>query len=159
MHEATDNCQRACSTVLRASDAYAVSGTTGERCSMVLQRLDAIGGVAECGDLVELLRRQVPQPLSVLARWIASRDLVCVQYRAQTLVPLFQIDFLHARVRPGVGMVLDELQGFCDGELTMAEWFAGPNVWLGGAAPATLIGVGDADVVGAARADRFVARW
>lgn len=69
---------------------------------------------------------------------------------------MFQIDFLATQVRPEVQQILAEFAGVFD-DWEIAEWFAAPNLWLADAPPAEMLCRDPEAVVGAARADRFIA--
>lgn len=96
------------------------------------------GGVCPPEELVGRMRPHWQQPVSLLAKWIAGRKLVSFSWRAQLLVPLFQL------VRPtmapsqaiaecsrGLGELVDD-EGF-------AEWFVRPCMWLGNKMPVELL--------------------
>ncbi len=83
--------------------------------------------------------------------------LLLVEWRSQTLLPLFQFDLPSARLRAPVAAAVRELSDVFD-DWDLAHWFAQPNVWLGNAAPATLVDAHAGAVLAAARADRFIAR-
>jgi hypothetical protein len=115
------------------------------------------GGLASGDEVTLLLRKRTAQPISLLARWIATQRAVSFTWKGQFLLPLFQFELSDMSVRAAVSAVLDELAGvFDDGEL--AAWFALPNAWLQGAAPVDVLDVEQAAVLNAARADRYVAR-
>ncbi len=115
------------------------------------------GGFVSGDDVMHRLRRLVQQPASTLERWLASRKVLNVWWRDQTLMPMFQFDLENMTVRPACARVVDELKAvFDDWELTL--WFATPNTWLNGMAPVTLLTRDDVQVLQAARADRFVCR-
>jgi hypothetical protein len=59
-------------------------------------------------------------------------------------------------LRPGVRQVVAELAPVFD-EADIAAWLAEPNAWLGGRAPLATMSTDTANVLRAARADRFVA--
>lgn len=114
------------------------------------------GGVATGTVVAERLRAKVSQPVSALARWIVDRRVVAMACGPALLLPLFQFDFATGCVRSGVAPTLAELAGVMDdGEV--ACWFAQPNAWLHGAAPAQILSSDAGAVLAAARADRFVA--
>lgn len=115
------------------------------------------GGVATGSDVAERLRAKVGQPVSLVARWIVDRRVIAISSSSRLLLPLFQFDFAAGCVRSGVEKTMAELVGVMDDD-ELACWFAQPNAWLNGAAPAELL-LSDAQaVLAAARADRFVAR-
>ena len=115
------------------------------------------GGVASGEVVASLLRQRSEQPISLLARWIVARQVVCFVWRSQTWLPLFQFDLARMEVQPGAKNAIAELSGAFD-DWDMANWFAEPNSWLAGATPADTLGSDVEAVLHAARADRYVAR-
>lgn len=115
------------------------------------------GGFVGADELVERFRFVVDQPLSRLARWIASRSAISISWRAQTLIPAFQFTTVGVSIRPSCTDVLQELRDVFD-EWELALWFASPNAWLGNAIPVDVLEGSRPAVLQAARADRFIAR-
>jgi hypothetical protein len=124
--------------------------------TQTMQVYDSIGGVASGDELVGLFCGASAQPISRIARWIVDRRLVRIPWRSQTLLPLFQFDLDGNSLRPGIEQITAELSGVFD-DLDLAIWFAQPNTWLDGAAPAHVFNHDLPTVLEAARADRFVA--
>jgi Protein of unknown function (DUF2384) len=60
-------------------------------------------------------------------------------------------------IRPAVKQAVAELQCFLDSS-KVAAWFREPNLWLGNRRPLDLVDESPDCVLGAARADRCVAR-
>jgi hypothetical protein len=114
------------------------------------------GGFMSSDDVAHGLRGVCDQPISRLARWIVSRSIITISWRAQTLVPAFQFDRADMSIVPGVANVLQELRTAFD-NWEMALWFAAPNAWLDYAAPVALLANDASSVVQAARTDRFIA--
>lgn len=122
------------------------------------------GGLVSGDELAELLRSQcesaaqivVPQPVSLVARWIVSHAVVTIDSPWGCMLPLFQFDLPHAAVHPGMRPLLSELQGVFD-DAELALWFVTPNDWLGGACPARAMHNFLPAVRMAARTDRYVA--
>ena len=121
------------------------------------QAYAASGGLIADDELAAVLGRSVDQPLSRLARWILNREVVCIPWQLQSVLPLFQFDQRDMSLRPEVVEVVSELAGALD-DWDVALWFATPNSWLEGATPVDTIGIDAAAVLQAARADRFIAR-
>ena len=96
------------------------------------------GGLATADEMVRLLRRHADQPLSQLAHWIVGGDVVNLDWRCETFVPLFQFNRLDLSLRPEVLDVVQELSGAFDNWDT-ALWFAQSNEWLQEAAPVDII--------------------
>lgn len=127
------------------------------RLQRVLQDYRCIGGVATGDQIVWLMRGKLDQPVSVVARWIVGRDVVSINWRNRILLPLFQFDLARCTLAPGLEQAIDELRdAFAFDDAEIAEWFASPNSWLGGARPCQRLGPDPGAVLQAARADRFV---
>ena len=121
-----------------------------------LADFSATGGVIGGDELARLLRSATDQPISLLAHWIVSREVLNFSIDSENYLPKFQFDFDRMTVRPGVRAVIDELRApFDDWEL--AQWFTRTNNWLDGRSPAEALADNPSDVLQAARADRFVA--
>lgn len=101
------------------------------------------GGWVSGNELADLIRRQgqdddrfhVAQPVSLVARWIVSGQVISVDTPWGDMLPLFQFDLHRAELRPGVAMVRAELQGALDG-IELALWFVTPHEGLQGDCPA-----------------------
>jgi hypothetical protein len=115
------------------------------------------GGLVSGDVLAAMLRLQCDQPISSVARRIVQRELVHVWWRRQILVPLFQFDPPDMALRRGVRQVLEMLAPAYD-DWNIATWFAAPSAWLDGLRPADVIARDPAEVMEAARADRFLAK-
>ena len=126
------------------------------RWSDELAAFSPTGGVIDGDELTLLLRAVSDQPISLLAHWIVAREVLTLSWDAQTYLPKFQFDFETLAVRPGMREVISELRTPFD-DRDLAQWFVRPNNWLAGRSPAEAIAVDPADVLQAARADRFVA--
>ena len=128
--------------------------------SVLCQGYQRSGGLVGADHLAGLMRHgaatMVSQPISQLARWIVSRQVVCVPWRAQTWLPLFQFGDCRACLRPGLAAAIGELGDVFD-DWELALWFASSNSSLGGAAPADRLASHPVDVWQAARTDRFIA--
>ena len=121
-----------------------------------LADFSATGGVIGGDELARLLRSATDQPISLVAHWIVSREVLNFSIDSENYLPKFQFDFDRMTVRPGVRAVIDELRApFDDWEL--AQWFTRTNNWLDGRSPAEALADNPSDVLQAARADRFVA--
>jgi hypothetical protein len=122
----------------------------------VQQSFRGAGGVASGDQVAYMLRERIEQPVSVVARWIVGREVVCYEWRSQTMLPLFQFDLSQAALRPSIAGVTRELRGVY-ADRCMALWFVEPNLWLDGATPLQMIELEPDAVLQAARADRWVA--
>jgi len=115
------------------------------------------GGWVSSDRMVRRMRHHWAQPISALAQRIVKRELVHVAWHAQILIPLFQFSTDDWVVRPVVRSALVELRGVFD-DWEVASWFAQANTWLSEQRPVDLAVQDDGAVIGAARADRFIAR-
>lgn len=121
-----------------------------------LQRqLRASGGLCSSEHLLALMRERVSQPISHLARWIASRQVVQVSEMGTLWLPAFQFAPGFDGLREGVAEVLSELAPVLD-DHEVALWFASPNMGLDGQCPADLMTVAPEEVQQVARLDRFI---
>lgn len=112
------------------------------------------GGLARADEALAWLDGEVEQGLSMLARWIALRQVVSFEWRAQTWLPLFQFDRRDMSIRPELAPIVAELGGVFDA-WELAHWFARPNSTLDGLTPAEAFRDDAASVLQAARTDRF----
>lgn len=115
------------------------------------------GGLASGDEVLRLMRAQVSQPISELARWIVTHQVVSFAWHTCTLLPMFQFDRTTMTLRPGPRAATLELSGVFD-DWELAEWWARPNSWLNDIAPVDRIAEDSSAVLQAARADRFIAR-
>ncbi|MGJ7483760.1 hypothetical protein ACSFA2_00795 [Variovorax sp. LT2P21] len=117
----------------------------------LLNAYRASGGLAEGS---EIAARQPVTGLSALARAIASRAVVSVDWAGQRWLPIFQFEPGDLAVRPLVRVLIDELSDVLD-DWELADWFVEPNAWLRGAPPLQLVDTDFARVHDTARALRF----
>jgi uncharacterized protein (DUF2384 family) len=83
--------------------------------------------------------------------------MVWFEWGAQLWVPWFQFDRSDMTLRRGPAEVIAELEPVFGG-WELASWFARPNLWIADQRPIDLIDVSHVSVLGAARADRFIAK-
>ena len=104
------------------------------RLSTLMSSFGELGGVASSDEVISLMRPYWRQPISMLARWIVTRQLVNFNWRAQLLLPLFQFD--RPRMTPREGVV-DAVRVLAEGldDEAIALWFVEPNPRLRGASP------------------------
>jgi hypothetical protein len=115
------------------------------------------GGMASGEEVARQLRQRCDQPISMLARWIVSRTVVSVAWRAETLLPMFQFDRRDMSLRVPVVQAIAELRDVFD-DWELALWFVQPSAWLKDSSPVDFLAQDGAAILQAARADRFVAR-
>jgi hypothetical protein len=115
----------------------------------------ANGGVVTGDEAATRLSRYQDQSVSVIARWIVGRKVLSFPWRSELMVPLFQFHKHDMSLRPAVAQVISELVGALN-DFELAQWFARPNGWLGGAEPVIMIEANVPAVVQAARACRHL---
>jgi hypothetical protein len=118
----------------------------------------ASGGMARGDDLARMLSERQAGDFVSLAMLILERDVFAFQWQQSFWVPMFQFDIrdLSVKTNPNARQVMSELVDQFDG-WALAVWFAQPNHWLHDARPVDLLNSNLADVLEAARADRFIA--
>nr|WP_316641056.1 hypothetical protein [uncultured Roseateles sp.] len=116
----------------------------------------ATGGTARADDLERLLEYQRSADGARLQELIEERAVFGFRWRHSLWVPMFQFDLGDLSVRSGPHAVLEELPDDFDG-WTRAAWFARPTAWLQGRRPVDVLASDLKAVLGAARADRFIA--
>lgn len=122
-----------------------------------MQRGFCISGGLLTGDAVAvLLARVSPQPISALAHWVVQRQIVSFRSNGQIWIPMFQFEPVGMQPYVSAMQVVSELSAVFD-DTELAAWFATPNLWLAGQLPANALAAIPEEVLGAARADRFVA--
>ena len=115
------------------------------------------GGIASCDDIAIMLRPCWDQPLSRLAGWLVSREVVNFRRERTIWLPLFQFERAAMTLRPEVTAAIRELSEVFD-DVELAAWFALPNTWLRGSTPVDALTAEPLKVHQAARADGFLAR-
>ncbi|BDT66605.1 hypothetical protein os1_07680 [Comamonadaceae bacterium OS-1] len=113
------------------------------------------GGLARTQETLEMFMRRCGPDLATVARWMARREVLYLDWHAQSWMPMFQFDLVEMVPLPQLAPVLVELNPVY-APWAMAAWFAQPNPWLGGERPAEVLVSNPAGVLDAARADRFV---
>lgn len=111
-----------------------------------------------CGDeLAGRLGLRLQQPISHVARWIVSRQVLSIVWKSETLLPLFQFDSLDLLPSPVASAAVQELAGaFSDWDIAL--WFIEPNHLLEDYTPMDALAADGASVIAAARAERFFER-
>ena len=121
------------------------------------QKCSSTGGCLSVRDLA--LRWECSERRSALLvdRWVSTRGVILIPGAPEVLLPAFQLDLETRAPRPAIHMVLVELAEVLD-PVELTEWFVTPNLWIADRLPAELLLQDPRAVVGAARADRFIAR-
>jgi hypothetical protein len=116
---------------------------------------EGAGGMARGDDLVRVLEQSGRGSLAGLARKIVAGEIFGIEWRKAFWIPMFQFTE-ELLPKPGLKAVLAELASEYDGR-RLADWFVEPNGWLEEARPIDVLDSNPAEVLQAARADRFVA--
>ena len=118
----------------------------------------ATGGIARGDDLARMLNDRHSGDFVSLAMLILAREVFAFQWQQTFWVPMFQFELRDLSVKSNANahQVLSELVDQFDG-WALAVWFAQPNPWLHGARPVDLLNSNLAEVLEAARTDRFIA--
>ena len=114
------------------------------------------GGTATADELSVMMERKQQGNFISVARQIASRDIFSFEWQNHFWIPMFQFNPLDLSIKLEVRKVVYELTDVLD-SWTLAEWFTAPNAWLEGGRPVDMVDSNFLTVLGAARADRFVA--
>ncbi len=114
------------------------------------------GGSGRGDGLARLLEERCRGDCVSLARLIGSGAAFGFEWRGTLWIPMFQFDARDLAVKAGVRKALAELAADFNG-WDRAAWFASGNTWLGGHRPVDLLDTDLPAVIGAARADRFIA--
>lgn len=115
----------------------------------LLRRYDSAGGMTTGDQLAFVMSERVEQPISQVARWIVTQQLVCVRARGQLLLPWFQFDRVQMAPHPDVAAVIRALHGVLD-ERGIALWFVLPHAALDGQWPVHVLPAVPCAVLGAA---------
>jgi hypothetical protein len=115
------------------------------------------GGLARAQEMLELFMHRGGPDTATVARWMVRREVLCLDWHAQSWMPVFQFGVANMAPLPQLAPVLAELNPVYPPWALMA-WFAQPNPWLEGERPADVLVSDAAGVLNAARADRFVAK-
>lgn len=124
--------------------------------SLMSRAFAATGGFIDGDALAGHMRTSCDQPISLIARWIVTRQVVSIVWHSNLVLPLFQFEEAGMSKRASVTRIIDELRDVFD-NWDLALWFSTPNAWLDHSAPVDLIATDEHAVHEAARADRFIA--
>lgn len=114
------------------------------------------GGLARTQETLDRFMRRDGPDVVTMARWVAQREVVYLDWNGRGWLPNFQWDPVNMVPLPQLAPVLLELNAVYS-HWALAAWFAQPNPWLEDERPADVLVSRAGDVLNAARADRFVA--
>ncbi|MDM0066614.1 hypothetical protein [Variovorax sp. J31P207] len=121
------------------------------------QAFSSRGGLLGSDEVVALLMMHTDQPISQLARWIVDREVLSLNWRSRTVLPLFQFDRSTMTPRSSVTAVIQELIPAL-GDWEMCLWFIAPSACLAETSPLDAISLDAPAVVDAARCERYLLR-
>ena len=124
--------------------------------SRIQSGLHSTGGLLREDAVADALFCSASDAHWLLNRWIPGRRVLALTWLGRRLLPAFQFDFGAASVRTPTSQVLSEFETVFD-DWECAQWFATSNLWLGGRPPAEMVLDDPLAVLGAARADRYIA--
>ncbi|MEP7101972.1 MAG: hypothetical protein ABI781_15785 [Burkholderiales bacterium] len=122
----------------------------------LLAAFRATGGTARGDDVARLLEDHGLGDFIGLAKLIAKGDVFGFEWRSVLWIPMFQFELRDLSVKRATQQVLAQLGSGFDG-WSCAAWFARPHSCLNFQAPVDLLATRLADVLQAARTDRFIA--
>lgn len=122
----------------------------------LLMAFRASGGTARSGDVNRLLDDHHLSHHYTLETLVAEEQVFGFAWRDTLWIPMLQFDLADLTLKRGPQQVAAELRSQFDG-WQLAAWFARPNGWLDGHKPVDVIDSKLAEVLDAARVDRFVA--
>lgn len=140
----------------KAVPELAMSHSCRKSFDAMIAAYTSCGGTARADDLALLLQEHHKVTFVNLAKRLVSGDVFSFEWQDHFWVPMFQFNRQDMSVKHEVHRVVRELDGVLD-SWTLAWWFTEPNAWLKGRRPVDLVDRQFSDVLGAARADRFVA--
>jgi hypothetical protein len=114
------------------------------------------GGVVRCDVLARVLNGGEGADTATLGRLHITHGAFSFEWQANDWVPMFQFDLHDMSIKPRPRRVVAEMAEVFDG-WALAVWFAHPNRWLRSRRPIDLLDLNLTSVLGAARADRFIA--
>ena len=117
----------------------------------LLEAYRASGGLATGA---EIAARRPQDGLSQLARAIATREALALEWSGQRWLPYFQFKAGDITVREPVRTLCDELTAVLD-DWALVRWFAEPNILLNGALPLVVLNTDLQRAHNAARELRF----
>ena len=116
----------------------------------------ASGGCLSMAKVAATLRCSDRHADRLVRQWTESGRILLMLVELQSDLPAYQLDVFRRQPHAAVGLVLSELRDvFSDVELLL--WFVTSSHWLADRTPAALMSIDVRAVVGAARADRFIA--
>jgi hypothetical protein len=112
------------------------------------------GGLARAQEVFTMFKSHNDLGAGTLARWIARRSVLCLQWSADVWLPLFQFDHQCMAIKPAMQPIFTALNPvFTPWEL--ADWCVQPLSCLDGQCPANALDSNPNQVLRAACVERF----
>ena len=120
----------------------------------ILEGYGSSGGLARAREVFALFKSRSGLGVDTLARWIAHRRVLSLEWHGEVWLPLFQFERQHMTLKPALKPVLVALNPvFTPWQLT--HWCAQPHCWLNGERPVDALDTDAARVLHAAHIDRY----
>lgn len=113
------------------------------------ERYVASGGLISGDRLATRLSDHVDQAISLVARWIIMRRIICLRCQGQLMLPIAQLDSAGLYPCVTVEQAIKRLPSHWD-ELAIATWFVTPTPVLKGRWPISCLAVEPVAVLSAA---------
>ncbi len=138
----------------RTTHACLPDSESDEAFICMLNSYRSSGGLARAKEVFSLFKTRSDLGVAALARSIAQRSVLSLQWHADVWMPLFQFERQSMTVKPIMGPVFAALNSVCT-PWALAHWCAQPNQWLDGESPADILDADATRVLRAACAERF----
>lgn len=112
------------------------------------------GGLLRAQDAAARCKPRGGTDVPTLAGWMVHRQVICFEWLSRIWLPVFQFNRADMSRQSGLDEVLSELVEMYD-NWQIARWFSQPNARLADVRPADLLVADAADVIMAARFERF----
>lgn len=110
------------------------------------------GGLARAQEVFDRFKSRNGLDATTLARWVARRQVLCLQWNGEVWLPLFQFEYQYMTVKPTLEPVFATLNPVFS-PWKLANWCAQPHQELDGESPANALSTSAAQVLRAACAD------
>jgi hypothetical protein len=120
----------------------------------MLEAYRSSGGLARAQEVFTLFKSRSDLDVVTLARWMAQRAVLSLEWHDDVWLPLFQFERQHMGLKPALEPVLAVLNPVLS-PWELAHWCAQPHRWLNGDSPADTLDLDAAQVLRAACADRL----
>jgi hypothetical protein len=120
----------------------------------MLESYRSSGGLARAQEVFTLFKHRSDLGVATLARWIARRNVLSLEWHADMWLPLFQFERDCMAIKPSLEPVFAALNPVLT-PWELAYWCAQPHRWLDGDSPANTLDTDAPRVLRAACVDRM----